>query len=110
MNTTDHQTEIARLSAKIIGETIRARGTMVLFSEVAREMIDEWAKKGGIRNRLASPARWIVSKFLRPGGRGTVRGISADVGRLLTVVARKVNADQQKRPCLPYDDTRGRHP
>lgn len=106
MNTTDHQTEIARLSAKIIGETIRARGTMVLFSEVAREMIDEWAKKGGIRNRLASPARWIVSKVLRPGGRGTVRGISADVGRLLTEVARKVNADHRKDPVC-HTTTRG---
>lgn len=98
MNTIDHQKQLARLSAKIIANMLRAPGTKTFLFEIAREMIDQWAAKGMIRRKIASPARWIVSKALKPGKSNAGTGISADAGRLLTELARKVNADRAAGP------------
>jgi hypothetical protein len=92
MNTTDNKDELAQVSARIIGEIIRASGTRTLLAEIVKDLINSWANKGGIRARIANPAKWIVSKLLRPGTNGNNKGISTDVGRLLTVWAKKVNA------------------
>lgn len=97
MKTTGTSDELARVSARIIGETIRSAGARTLLAEVAKDLIGSWARNGGIRAGFARPARWIVSKILRPGENGSGRGISADVGRLLTLLARKVNADHADR-------------
>jgi hypothetical protein len=93
MNSTDNKDEVAQASARIIGEVIRASGTKTLLAEVVKDLISPWTVKGGIRARIAVSANWIVSKLLRPGKNGKGKGISADVGRLLTVWAKKVNAD-----------------
>jgi hypothetical protein len=98
MNTLDNENQLARLSAKIIGETIRATGTRTFLSAVARELIDEWAKKGGFRGKIASPVNWIVSKVLQPGKNWNGKGISADVGRFLTAWAKKINTDHSADP------------
>jgi len=106
MNTTGHRTEIARLSAKIIGETIRAKGTKILLGEIAREMIDTWAQKNTFRSKLSVPARWVVSKVFKPEAKAAAGTRSADVGRLLTEIARKVNADHAAGPSC-HTGTRG---
>jgi hypothetical protein len=98
MNTLDDQNQLARLSAKIIGETIRATGTRTFLSAVTKELIEEWAKKGGFRGKIASPVNWIVSKVLQPGKNWNGKGISADVGRFLTAWAKKINTDHAADP------------
>ncbi len=106
MTITDNQAQLTRISARIIGETVRARGTRTLLAEVAKDLISTWANKGRIRARIAPPVNWIVSKVLQPGKNGTGRGISADVGQFLTAWARKVNADHAgKEAC--HAATRG---
>jgi hypothetical protein len=92
MNTPDNKDELAQVSARIITEIIRASGTKTLLAEVVKDLISSWANKGGIRARIAPGANWIVSKLLRQGKKGNNKGISADVGRFLTVCAKKVNA------------------
>jgi phage-related protein len=106
MNTADNQAQLSQISARIIGETIRSRGTRTLLTDVAKDLISSWANKGGIRARVAPPARWVVAKVLRPGKNGKGADISADIGRLLTIWARKVNADHTKEP-LCHAGTRG---
>ncbi len=98
MNTLDDQNQLARLSAKIIRETIRATGTRTFLSAVAKELIEEWAKKSGFRGKIASPVNWIVSKVLQPGKNWNGKGISADVGRFMTAWAKKINADHAADP------------
>ena len=98
MNTTDNELQIAQVAARIVGETIRASGTRTLISEVVQDLIDEWAHKGRIRSKVAPPARWIVSKIFKPGKNGSGRGISADLGKLLTLWAKKANIDHVADP------------
>ena len=92
MNATDNKDELAQVSARIITEIIRSSSTKTLLAELVKDLINSWADKGGIR--AGSP--------LAPNGscqdscgreNGNNKGISADVGRLLTVWAKKVNAD-----------------
>jgi hypothetical protein len=92
MNAADNKDELARVSARIIGEIIRSSGTRTLLAEVVKDLMSPWAIKGGIRSGIVSSANWVVSKVLRPGKNGKGKGISADVGRLLTTWAKKVNA------------------
>ncbi len=98
MNTTDNELQIAQVAARIVGETIRSSGTRTLLSEVVKELIDEWAHKGRVRSKVALPARWIVSKVLKSGNNGSGRGISADLGKLLTLWAKKANIDHATDP------------
>lgn len=106
MNTEDNQAQLSRVSARIIGDTIRAKGTRTLLFDVAKDLISSWANNGGIRARVAPPARWVVSKVLKPGKNGKGAGISADLGRLMTIWARKVNAEHAREP-LCHARTRG---
>jgi hypothetical protein len=98
MNSTDHQTESARLAAKVVGKVIRAAGTQVLIGAVAQELIDSWAAKNSFRARLARPVKWAVSKVFKPGGKGPQEGISGDVGSLITQLAKDANAGYAKSP------------
>lgn len=98
MNTADNKNQLAEVAAKIVGETIRASGTRLFLSEVVKELINGWAQKGGIRGKFAPLVHWVVSKVLQPGKNGSGRGISADVGRLITLWARKVNTDHAIDP------------
>lgn len=107
MNTADNQAQLSQVSARIIGETIRSNGTRTLLFEVAQDLIGTWGKKGGIRARIAPPVQWIASKVLKPGKNGSAKGISADLGRLLTIWARKVNAEHIEDP-LCHAKTRGK--
>jgi hypothetical protein len=106
MNTTDNKDDLAQVSARIITEVIRASGTKTLLVEVVKDLISPWAIKGGIRARIAFSANWLVSKLLRPGKNGNNKGISADVGRLLTVWAKKVNSDHATNTVF-HNGTRG---
>jgi len=106
MKTADNQAQLSEISARIIGQTIRSRGTRALLFDVADDLISSWAIGGGIRARFAQPVRWIASKVLRPGKNGSTGAISADLGRLLTIWARKVNSDHAQDP-LCHASTRG---
>jgi len=106
MNTADKQAQLTQVSARIISETIRAKGTRTLLYEVTKDLIGSWAKNGGIRARIASPAKWIVAKILRPGKNNSETGISANLGKLLTIWATKVNAEHAEDP-LCHAETRG---
>ena len=55
-------------------------------------------KRAGFRGKIASPVNWIVSKVLQPGKNWNGKGISADVGRLLTAWAKKINTDHAADP------------
>jgi len=96
MHTEDNQAQLTKVSARIIAETIRANKTRILLFDVAEDLINSWANNGGIRHRVASPFKWIVSKVLKPGRNGSGNSISADLGSLLTIWARKVNAEHAK--------------
>lgn len=98
MNTTDDQARPVEILAGMVGETIRAAGTRTLLSEVARDLITTWARKGGIRKKVSSPALWLLSKVLSPERNGNGNGISADAGRLLTAWAKKVNTQHAGDP------------
>ena len=107
MNTAENQAaRLSQISAKIIGETVRSNGTRTFLSEVAQNFISAWANNGGIRARLATPAYWIASKILKPGKKLAENGISADIGRLLTIWARKINTEHARNP-LCHAETRG---
>lgn len=96
MNAAENRTRPVEVLAGIVGETIRSPGAKTLIAEIARDLIETWADKGGLRRRVASPARWVVSKVFKPGGNGV--GISAHAGRLLTAWARQVNAEHAADP------------
>jgi hypothetical protein len=98
MNTTDNQVQLAEVAAKIAANTIRASGTRLLLLGIARELIDGWASMGGIRGKVAPPAQWIIAKALNPARIPPGKGISGDVGKLLTLWARKVNAEHAEDP------------
>lgn len=104
MNAAENQARPVQVLAGIVGETIRSSGAKTLLAEVARDLIETWAGKGGIRRKVASPARWVVSKLLKPGGNGS--GISADAGRLLTAWAKQINAEHAVDPVC-HAATRG---
>ena len=106
MNSADNQARLSQVSARIISQTIRSRGTRALLFYVTDDLISSWANSGGIRARVAPPARWVVSRVLKPGKNGSTGAISADLGRLLTIWARKVNSDHAQDP-LCHASTRG---
>ncbi|HOO45105.1 MAG TPA: hypothetical protein PLM29_02670, partial [Deltaproteobacteria bacterium] len=106
MNTADDQARISQVSARIVGQALRSTGTRILLTDIAEEFIGSLADKGGIRARIAPPARWLVAKVLRPGKNGKQSGVSADLGRLLTIWAKKINAEHAKDP-LCHSATKG---
>jgi hypothetical protein len=106
MNTAESRDESSRIVARVIAGIIRSAGAKTLLVEVADNLISSWEERGGIRARLASPIRRIVSKCLRPARNGSKGNISADAGRLLTAWARKVNADHAGDPVC-HAETRG---
>ncbi|MDT8271696.1 MAG: hypothetical protein RRA35_00745 [Desulfomonilia bacterium] len=106
MNTTDDQARPVEILAGMVGETIRAAGTRTLLSEVARDLITTWARKGGVRKNVSSPALWLLSKVLSPERNGNGNGISADAGRLLTAWAKQVNTQHAGDPTC-HAQTRG---
>ncbi len=106
MNTTESRDQISQISARVIAEVIKSAGAKTLLVEVADNLINSWEEMGGIRARLAPPIRRIVSKCLRPGRNGSRGNISADMGKLLTTWARKVNADHAGDPVC-HAETRG---
>lgn len=57
MNAAENRTRPVEVLAGIVGETIRSPGAKTLIAEIARDLIETWADKGGLRRRVASPAR-----------------------------------------------------
>ncbi|HVN72906.1 MAG TPA: hypothetical protein VMU10_12890 [Desulfomonilia bacterium] len=98
MNRSEYRTQLARISAKIIGKSLRSAGTRRFLAEVASGLIDDWALKGPIRKKMSTPAKWLVSKVFKPSMNGSGEGISADVGKLITVWAEIVNTDHADDP------------
>ena len=91
MNTIDHQVAFNQALARIIGKSMRSPGTKALISEILKESVSTWAQGSRLRKMLAVPALWFTSRRGRPG-KGVPEGSSAaDVGVLLTELARKVN-------------------
>jgi hypothetical protein len=96
MNTVDNKTRVAEIAAKITGETIRASGIKIFLAALANDLIDTWVLKGGIRRKVASPVKWIVSKALKPNGKPSQKVIAGDVGKLITLFAATVNESHSK--------------
>lgn len=94
MNAADNHERPVQVLAGIVGEAIRSSGARALLAEVARNLIETWAGRGGIRRRLAFPAKWMIARVLKPGGNGWK--ISSDAGKLLTAWAKQVNAEHAR--------------
>ncbi len=94
MNTSDHQAACNRALARIIGRSMRSSSSKALVSEVLKEAVSNWAEGSTFRKRLAAPVLWAASRIGRPGSDGQNVGVAADVGVLLTSLARKVNAER----------------
>jgi hypothetical protein len=94
MTTTDHQTACNQALARIVGRTMRSSGARAMVSEIVKESINSWAKESSLKKKLAAPALWAASRIGRPGTDEPDRGMAADVGILLTNLARKTNAQR----------------
>ena len=92
MNADDHQAAVNRTLARIIGRRLRSGASKALLSEVLKDAIHAWAGEGRIRKRLAAPALWAASRLGRTGPEKEDGAMGADVGTLLTALARKANA------------------
>jgi len=107
MNTNDHKAAFNRTLARIIGKNIRSSSSKALVSEIAKEAINDWVKDSTFKKKLAAPALWAAKRIGRPGKdeQDKAMAMSADMGTLLTTLARKVNAEQASKIC--NDKTRG---
>jgi hypothetical protein len=102
MNTTDHQAVCNQALARIVARIMRSRGSRAMVSGIAGEFISSWARGSTFRKKLAAPALWAASRLGRPGtGERDENGsTAADVGILLTALARKANAGRASGgPC-----------
>ena len=57
MKNEDYPAQLSRICARIIGETLRSGGTRTLLHDVVNDLISAWGINGGIRARVAGPAR-----------------------------------------------------
>lgn len=96
MNTNDHQVACNRALARIVGRNMRSSGSKALVAEIAKEAINNWAKDSTFKKKLAVPALWIATRIGQPGKDEPDKSTTAaaDMGTLLTALARKVNADR----------------
>lgn len=108
MNTSDHKAAINRVLARIIGRNIRSSSSKALASEIAKETINDWAKDSTFKKKLAAPALWVAKRIGKPGKdeQDKAMAMAADMGILLTTLARKVNAGQASDK-ICNDKTRG---
>lgn len=102
MTTTDHQAACNQALARIIGRTMRSADARAMVSEIVKEAINSWAQEHALKRKLAAPALWAASRMGRPGPDKSVGGMAADVGMLLTALARKTNAERSsgKQPSV----------
>ncbi|PKN85517.1 MAG: hypothetical protein CVU51_08715 [Deltaproteobacteria bacterium HGW-Deltaproteobacteria-1] len=107
MNNNDHKAAFNRALARIIGKNIRSSSSKALVSEIAKEAINNWTKDSTFKKKLAAPALWAAKRIGRPGKdeQDKAMAMAADMGTLLTTLARKVNAGQASKIC--NDKTRG---
>ncbi|HOS97382.1 MAG TPA: hypothetical protein PLU54_06980, partial [Deltaproteobacteria bacterium] len=94
MTTTDHQAACNKALARIIGRNMRSAGARAMVLEIVKEAINSWAKESTLKKRLAAPALWAASRMGRPGTDEPDGSMAADVGILLTALARKANAQR----------------
>ncbi len=100
MKNTDHQAACNQALARIIGRSIRSSGSRTLIAEIVKESIGNWAKDSNLKKKIAAPALWVASRLGKPGTDGQDAGTAADMGTLLTELARKVNvARKVDQPC-----------
>jgi hypothetical protein len=82
--------------ARIVGRNMRSSGSKALVAEIAKEAINNWAKDSAFKKKLAVPALWVATRIGKPGKDEPDKSTAAaaDMGTLLTALARKVNADR----------------
>ena len=98
MNNTDYQETCNKALARIIGRNMRSPGSKALISEIVKESINNWTGQSRIRKRIAAPALWLATRIGKSGPSEQDAGVAADVGTLLTALARKINAEHAKDP------------
>jgi len=94
MNAIDHQASCNQALARIIGRNMRSPGSRALVSEIIKEAVGSWAGDSSLKKKLAAPVMWAASRIARPQPAAQDGGMAADVGTLLTLLARKVNAER----------------
>jgi len=100
MKSTDHQAACNKALARIIGRIMRSSGSKTMIAEIAKESIGNWAKDSILKKKIVAPALWAASRLGKPGTDGQDGSTAADVGTLLTELARKVNAARAvEQPC-----------
>lgn len=106
MNTIDHQSVCNQIFARIVGKKMRSTGSKALVSAVMKESINNWSKDSKVKKKLAAPVLWVAAKVGKPNPNEQDKYLAADVGALLTSLARKVNADHASGKTL-HDEKQG---
>ncbi len=106
MNTIDHQSVCNQIFARIVGKKMRSTGSKALVSAVMKESINNWSKDSKVKKKLAAPVLWVATKVGKPNPNEQDKYLAADVGALLTSLARKVNADHASGKTL-HDEKQG---
>jgi hypothetical protein len=106
MNTIDHQSVCNQIFARIVGKKMRSTGSKALVSAVMKESINNWSKDSKVKKKLAAPVLWVATKVGKPNPNEQDKQLAADVGALLTSLARKVNADHASGKTL-HDEKQG---
>jgi len=108
MNANDHKVALNRVLVRIIGRNIRSSSSKALVSEIAKEAINNWAKDSTFKKKIAVPALWAATRIGKPGKdkQDKAMTMAADIGTLLTTLARKANAERASGN-ICNDKTRG---
>ena len=94
MKSTEYQTICNQVLARIIGKNMRSSGSRALISEIVKETINNWAGNSSLKKKLAVPALWAANRIGKPVPDEDHKSAAADLGTLLTALARKANAER----------------
>ncbi|HNR52506.1 MAG TPA: hypothetical protein PKI80_13050 [Deltaproteobacteria bacterium] len=98
MEAVNEQDRTEMLAAKIVGDMLRNARLRRFALSVAENLIDTWARGGRVKQQIARPLRWMLTRGISPDGKKDMPAISSDLGRLLTAWSAGVNEDHRTDP------------
>ena len=98
MEAVNEQDRTEMLAAKIVGDMLRDARLRRFALSVAENLIDTWARGGRVKQQIARPLRWMLTRGISPDGKKDSPAISSDLGRLLTAWSAGVNEDHRTDP------------
>jgi len=99
MRNDPHLSEIEKIEARIVGEMIRSTGIRGLIFSVGSYLVEGWADGSPMRERLARPVQWAITKASKTLPPKREHGfLSSEIGKLVTAWSRKVNREHAADP------------